>query len=149
MQVQKVMNPRVVSIEEDCPVTLACRLLSRHNVGALPVCGEEGDLRGIVTDRDIVLRCIAPEEDPSQTTVGDIMTRRPATVAPEEDCAAALRRMARSQVRRLPVVSHGRLVGMVTLGDLVRRQSWEMEAAKALAEISENVIQGSKSFPQM
>ena len=149
MEIRGVMNPHVVSIEEDCSVALASRMLSRHNVGALPVCGEDGVLRGIVTDRDIVLRCVAPEEDPARTTVADIMTRRPATVSPGDDCALALHRMARNQVRRLPVVERGRLVGMVSLGDLVKRRDWEMEAAQALSEISENVIRRKGSFPQL
>ena len=149
MEVRGVMNPHVVSVEEDCPVALACRLLSRHNVGALPVCSEDGTLRGIVTDRDIVLRCVAPEEDPADTCVGDIMTRQPATVTPGDDCARALRTMARNQVRRLPVVERGRLVGMVSLGDLIRRKDWEVEAAQALSEISGNIRRETDSFPQM
>lgn len=67
MQVRDLMNPSVVSITPGESVALAARLLSRHNVGSLPVCGEDGHLRGIVTDRDIVTRCVAAEEDPAQT----------------------------------------------------------------------------------
>lgn len=76
MQVRDLMNPSVVSITPSESASLAARLLSRHNVGSLPVCGEDGGLRGIVTDRDIILRCVAAEEDPLKTQVKDIMTRQ-------------------------------------------------------------------------
>ena len=97
-------------------------------------------LRGMVTDRDIVLRCVAAEEDPAQTPVRDIMTRSCATVAPGDDCREATRLMARHQVRRLPVVEGGRLVGVISLSDLARSGRFDMEAAQALSEISENII---------
>ena len=79
MQVKDLMNPSAVTVEPASSAALAARLLSRHNVGALPVCGGDRRLRGVVTDRDIVLRCVAAEEDPSQTPVRDIMTRSCAT----------------------------------------------------------------------
>ena len=75
MQVRDLMNPGVVSITPGESAALAARLMSRYNIGALPVCGSDGHLRGIVTDRDVVTRCIAAEEDPAQTPVRDIMTR--------------------------------------------------------------------------
>ena len=78
MEIKDLMNPSVVTIEPTASAALAARLLSRHNVGSLPVCGEDRRLRGMVTDRDIVLRCVAAEEDPAQTLVRDIMTRGPA-----------------------------------------------------------------------
>ena len=140
MQVRDLMNPSVVSITPGESAALAARLLSRHNLGSLPVCGEDGGLRGIVTDRDIVLRCVAAEEDPAQTQVKDIMTRNCATVSPGDDCREATRLMAAQQVRRLPVTEGGKIVGIVSLGDLAKCQAFDMEAAKALSEISENII---------
>ena len=140
MLVKEMMNPGVVSIQQEDSVALAARLLSRHNVGVLPVCGQDGRLRGVVTDRDIVLRCVAAEEDPAQTPVRQCMTRGCASVAPEDDCREATRLMGEQQVRRLPVVDQGKLVGIVSLGDLARSSRLDMEAAKALSDISENVI---------
>lgn len=102
MQVRDLMNPSVVTITPQESASLAARLLSRHNLGALPVCGNDGGLRGIVTDRDIVLRCIAAEDDPAQTQVKDIMTRNCAVVSPDDDAREATRLMAARQVRRLP-----------------------------------------------
>lgn len=104
------------------------------------MCGGDGRLRGIVTDRDIVLRCVAAEEDPAQVPVRDIMTRNCATVSPGDDCREATRLMAAQQVRRLPVTEGGKIVGIVSLGDLAKCQAFDMEVAKALSEISENII---------
>ena len=140
MQVSELMNPSVVTIEPTSSAALAARLISRHNIGALPVCASDGRLRGMVTDRDIVLRCIAAEEDPAQTLVRDIMTRECATVAPGDDCREATRIMSAQQVRRLPVVEGGKVVGMISLSDLARSRRFDMEAAQALCEISENII---------
>ena len=139
MQVRDLMNPSVVSITPGESAALAARLLSRHNLGSLPVCGEDGGLRGIVTDRDIVLRCVAAEEDPAQTQVKDIMTRNCAVVSPEDDAREASRLMAAKQVRRLPVLENDKVVGMVSLGDLAKSHRFDMEASKALSEISEPV----------
>ena len=139
MQVRDLMNPSVVSITPGESASLAARLLSRHNLGSLPVCGEDGGLRGIVTDRDIVLRCVAAEEDPAQTPVKDIMSRNCAVVSPDDDAREATRLMAARQVRRLPVLEGGKVVGMVSLGDLAKSHQFDMEASKALSEISENV----------
>ena len=140
MLVNELMNPNVISVEPSSSASTAARLISRHNVGALPVCGEDRRLRGVVTDRDIVLRCIAAEEDPAQTPVRDIMTRSCVTVSPGDDCREASRLMAAQQVRRLPVVEGGKVVGMISLGDLAKCRSYDMEAAQALCEISENII---------
>ena len=139
MLVREVMGPCVVAIHPGESAALAARLLARHNVGALPVCARDGQLRGVVTDRDLVLRCLAAEEDPRQVPVGRIMTRHPAQVAPGDDVRLAAQTMARHQVRRLPVVEAGRVVGMVSLGDLARCGKYEMEISRALTEISGNV----------
>ena len=127
------MRPSVVSVTVTDSTALAARLLSRHNVGSLPVCSADGRLRGIVTDRDIVLRCIATEDDPAQTPVRDVRTRGCFTVGPDESCTEAARLMAARQVRRLPVVEKGRLVGMLSLGDLARSHSYNMAPPPALS----------------
>ena len=139
MEIKDLMNPSVVTIEPTASAALAARMLSRHNVGALPVCGEDRRLRGMVTDRDIVLRCVAAEENPANTPVRDIMSRNCAVVSPEDDPREASRMMAAAQVRRLPVTEEGKVVGMVSLGDLALSQAYDMEASKALADISDNI----------
>ena len=135
------MNDSVISIDPQESAALAARLLARHNVGALPVCSSNGQLQGLVTDRDIVLRCVAAESDPLATTVAWIMTKRPASVSPADDVRLAAQRMSAQQVRRLPVVEKGKVVGMVSLGDLAKCGRYEMEVSKALTDISENIRQ--------
>lgn len=137
MQVRELMNPSVVSVDPMESAAVAARLIARHNVGSLPVVGEDGGLRGILTDRDIVLRCIAAEEDPSKMKVKDIMTRNCSVVKPEDDARQAARSMAAAQVRRLPVVEDGTVVGMVSLGDLAKCHVCDMEAGEALSQISD------------
>ena len=139
MLVSELMSDKVISIAPDSSAALAARMLFRHNIGAVPVCSDDGRLRGIVTDRDIVLRCVAAENDPETTPVREIMSRSVITVSPGDDVREAARQMASAQVRRLPVVMDGRLVGMLSLGDMARTHSFDMEASKALSEISSNV----------
>ncbi len=139
MKVRDIMSSRVVSIGQDEPVSAAARLLKHANVGALPVCDAQKRLRGILTDRDIVTRCVAPGADPDQTPVREIMSRGVVTCAPVEELGAAVKRMGEDQVRRLPVLEEGRLVGIVTLCDMARNSQFDMETATALSEISSNV----------
>ncbi|MCI6257115.1 MAG: CBS domain-containing protein [Clostridiales bacterium] len=139
MLVRDLMNSNLVTIAPAESVALAARLLSRYDLGALPVCQNDGRLRGIVTDRDLVLRCLAPGEDPRRLPVGDIMTRSCAWVSPGAELSEAAAVMASAQVRRLPVVDNHKVVGMLSLGDLARCHNCDMEAAAALADISQGV----------
>jgi len=139
MKVRDCMTPTAVSVTADDSAVTAARLMARRNVGSLPVRGAGGRLMGIVTDRDLVLRCMATGEDPNHVPVGRVMTSRVAVADPEESLFTAAERMAQEQVRRLPVVEHGRLVGMVSLADVSRLEDYSMEAAQCLTEISQNV----------
>ncbi len=137
MKIKDIMSNKVISVSPDESAAVAARLFSRYNIGALPVCGKEGKLRGMITDRDVVLRCVAAEEDPARTKVSEIMTRRVISVDAEESAQSAADLMAREQIRRLPVEQNGKVVGMLSLGDLAKRQ--DCNAGAALCEISENV----------
>ena len=95
----------------------AAEIMKLENVGSVPVV--DGDrLIGIVTDRDIVVRAVAERRDPQAITVDEVASRALVTVAPEQDLDEALRLMAAHQVRRLPVVEDGRLVGMLAQADV-------------------------------
>ena len=142
MKVADIMTGRVVCANQKEPVTAAARLMKRHNLGALPVCDDEGRLRGLVTDRDIVTRCVAMDYDPTDTMLREIMTRGILTCKPTDDAAQAAAAMGKEQIRRLPVTDGGRLVGMVSLADLARREKCSMEAAAALVDISTNIRRG-------
>ena len=139
MDVKDCMNRNVIAIAPEESVAVAARMMARHNVGALPVRDRFGVLCGIVTDRDMILRCVALNRSPEQTTVCRVMTNRVAAVSPDTSLSHAAARMAKEQVRRLPVVEGRRLVGMVSLGDLSHRDDYAMEAAEALSEITANI----------
>ena len=140
MKVCDLMTEHVVSVGVSEPVSAAARLMKAHNVGALPVCDGRGRLRGIVTDRDLVTRCVALGGSPAEMKVGDVMSRGVLTAEPFEDIASAAGKLRSERVRRLPVVREGRLVGFLSLCDLARDLSCDMEAANALSEISKNVL---------
>lgn len=144
MRVKDCMSETVVTITPEESVALAARLMTRHNVGALPVCDYQGALRGMVTDRDVLTRCIAVNQDPSRVPVADIMTTGLETVRPEEPVQVALERMASQQIRRLPVLEQGKLVGVLSLNDLSRNRKTEMEAARALCDIAGHVKKRKK-----
>ncbi len=99
-------------------------------------CAADGTLAGIVTDRDIVTRCVAAGEEPGRVPVRDIMSPAPSVITPETPISDAARLMAQRQVRRLPVVEQGHVVGMLSLGDLARSRRTDTEAAEALSDIS-------------
>lgn len=139
MRVKDCMTKQVISVGAGEPVSVAARLMARYNLGALPVRGADGQLEGMLTDRDIVLRCIAAERSPKAVRVREVMTRSVAAAAPDTDATAAAGIMAARQVRRLPVTEEGRLVGMVSLADLSRRPDYMMEAAEALEDICAGV----------
>ena len=141
MKVQEVMTQTVIRISPEESAAVAARTLAHYNIGALPVCGGDGRLCGVLTDRDIVTRCLAAGQQPEKTLVRSIMTNNVVSVRPDMDLGVAASLMARRQVRRLPVVENGSLCGMISLGDLSRNEQSAPDATDALAEISSNVAQ--------
>jgi len=139
MKVRDIMTNQVITVTPGESVETAARMLTHYNIGILPVCSENGTLRGLVTDRDLVTRCLASNRNPSQTTVREIMTDSVMAVQPDMEVGVAAHLMGRQQVRRLPVVTEGKLCGMVSLGDLALREESAMDAADALSDISENL----------
>lgn len=139
MNVSEIMTKHVICVGQDEPVSAAARLLKRHNLGSLPVCGPDGQLRGMITDRDIVLRCIAGESDPNLTKIYEIMSRSVAFASPEDSIEQAAAKMSTEQVKRLPVVENGVPVGMVSVCDMLRSQRCEAEAAQAMSDITANL----------
>ncbi len=139
MKLREIMTNTVVRIHPDESVAVAARTLARYNIGALPVCGGDGRLCGVVTDRDLVTRCIAAGRQPGTTPVREIMTTNVVSARPDMDAGAAAYLMGRQQIRRLPVVENEKLCGMVSLGDLANREETAYDASDALTEISSNV----------
>lgn len=101
----------------------AARKMSELDVGALPICGEDNRLKGMVTDRDIVVRCIAQGGDPSSTKAGDLAEGKPVTIGADDPVEEALQTMTQHNVRRLPVIDGHELIGMVSQADIARNLS--------------------------
>jgi len=100
----------------------AAQLMRDHEVGALPVCGPDERVTGIITDRDIVVKCIAAGHDPAKTTAGELATGL-VWVSPDASVEETLSRMEEHQIKRLPVMDGGRLVGMISEADLAAHLS--------------------------
>lgn len=139
MTLRDVMTNPVIRIRPEEPVAVAARTLAHYNIGILPVCGSDGRICGLVTDRDIVTRCLASGKSPAATTVRDVMTTQVVTARPDTDAGAAAKIMGKAQIRRLPVVENGKLCGMVSIADLAGNEETSFDAADALGEISSNL----------
>ena len=136
MKLRDIMTEQVVRIRPEETVSVAARMLEHNNIGVLPVCGGDGRLCGVLTDRDIVTRCLAAGRSPEKTSVRDIMTGKVYVGRPEMEVSLAAGLMGKEQIRRLPVMENGKLCGMVSLGDLARKEESSIDAGDALTEIS-------------
>ncbi|HWP35562.1 MAG TPA: CBS domain-containing protein [Thermodesulfobacteriota bacterium] len=139
--VGEIMTREVSWCAPDATVQEVARVMAERNVGAVPI-AEDGRLVGLVTDRDIAVRVVARGLDVRQTRIGDHVTREVEAVTPTTPIDTALGVMERYQVRRLPVVEEGRLVGIVSLGDFATRtpgssQRRELKVGEALEAISQ------------
>jgi CBS domain-containing protein len=129
-------DPRSIGASES--VVEAARLMRDEHIGSLPVT-ESGRLVGMITDRDLTTRVVAEAAVPETTSVEDVYSRDLISVEPDNDLEEALKLMARHQVRRLPVVENGRLVGMVAQADIALKENEKRtgELVEAISEPSE------------
>jgi CBS domain-containing protein len=145
-KVRDIMTSEVETASPDTTLEEVATMMKTEDVGAVPVVEDE-ELVGIITDRDIVVRCVAEGKDPSETTVEDVLSEDLETASPDMDVNEAVRLMSQRQVRRLPVVEGNRLVGVLALGDIAVKQD-EEEAGGALEEISQGVKGSGRKQPQ-
>ena len=128
-------DPR--SIGASASVVEAARLMREEHIGSLPITDDQ-QLVGMITDRDIATRVVAEATDPKKTSVGDVYSRDLISVEPDEDLDEALQLMARHQVRRLPVVEEGKLVGIVAQADIALKENGKTgELVEAISKPSE------------
>ncbi|MFB7511200.1 CBS domain-containing protein [Streptomyces broussonetiae] len=120
-----IMHPGAQWIPRYETLDRAAQMMRDHGVGALPVSDpENGDrMCGIITDRDIVVRCVAEGHDPARVTCGDICEGTPRWIDAASDISLALREMGGRQIRRLPVVENKRVIGMISEADIARHLS--------------------------
>lgn len=137
MKIREIMTTDIKKATPDNTLADIATMMRDEDVGALPVV-QGGELRGIVTDRDIVVRAIADGKEPSTTTVQEVLSEELESVEPDDDVEEAADLMASHQIRRLPVVQSGKLIGMVSLGDIAVKHE-ESTASHALEGVSEGV----------
>ncbi|MFE2560918.1 MULTISPECIES: CBS domain-containing protein [Streptomyces] len=117
---REIMHAGASCVQENENLMDAARRMSELDVGALPICGPDDRLHGIITDRDIVVKCLAKGKDPHRMTAGDLAQGKPVTVDAGADSEVVLRTMRHHRVRRVPVIDDHRLVGMISEADLAR-----------------------------
>jgi CBS domain-containing protein len=135
MKVRELMTKQPTTVEPDATVGEVATLMKQEDCGSIPVV-QGGRLVGIVTDRDIVVRGVAAGVDPKTQRVSKVMSSDPVTVGPDEDVMDAEKKMADRQIRRLPVVEGGKLVGIIVTAQIARAGN-ERKVGETLKEISE------------
>ena len=120
-----IMSGDCTCIGENDSVLDAAKLLKEKDVGAVPICGEDDRLKGMLTDRDIAVKVLAKDRDPGSTTAGELGEGKPVTIGADDSVDEALKTMAEHKVRRLPVIDGHELIGIVSQGDLATQVNEE------------------------
>lgn len=148
MSLKWYVRPRLVILNSKASVIEAARALEHNNIGVVLV-QDKGQAVGIVTDRDIAVRAVGHGRDPSNTPLSEVMTAPVATLSPANDQSDAIKLMQDRNIRRVPLVENGRLVGIVTLDDLLLDEAAPLEELAAIvqAQIGEGGPQTSMRAP--
>ncbi|GAB3734164.1 CBS domain-containing protein [Amycolatopsis oliviviridis] len=117
---REIMTPGATCVRESDTVHDAAQMLARGQIGALPICGEDNRLKGMLTDRDIVVKVIAEGKDPRAVHAGEVAQGEAVTIGADDDAEEIMRTMTAHQVRRLPVIDGHDLVGVVAQADVAR-----------------------------
>ena len=113
-----IMTAECKCVGEDDTVLDAAKQLAELNVGAMPICGSDDRLKGMITDRDIVVKVVAKDRNPAEVSAGELAQGKPVTVGADDDAAEILRTMSEHKVRRLPVIDGKQLVGIISQADV-------------------------------
>ena len=117
---REIMTGAPECIGESETLAAAARKMRDLDVGSLPICGDDDRLKGMLTDRDIVVKCVAEGGDPGSATAGQFAEGKPVTIGADDPAEEILRTMGQYQVRRLPVIDGHRLIGIVSQADVAR-----------------------------
>jgi CBS domain-containing protein len=137
MKVREIMTEEVARAAPDSTLEEIAAIMRNEDTGAVPVL-DDGELVGLITDRDIVIRCVADGKDASEITADEIISDDLEIIGPDADVEEASRLMSQKQIRRLPVVEDGTLVGIISLGDIAVK-SGDDQAAGTLEDVSQGV----------
>ena len=140
MKLNEIMTPEVVTIDPDASLQQAAQMMASLDIGMLPVMIED-DLLGVITDRDITVRAAARGLDPKRTQVRYVMTEAAICGSDTQEVTQGAKQMMNHRIRRLPILDqHQRLVGIVSLGDLVKALADKCLAGEVLLRISETAV---------
>ncbi len=117
---REIMTQSAECIGENDSILDAAKMMAKNDIGAMPICGEDNRLKGMLTDRDIVVKVIAEGRDPSQVRAGELGQGKPVTIGADDSIGLAINTMADHQVRRLPVIDGHDLIGIVSIGDIAK-----------------------------
>ncbi|NLI91345.1 MAG: CBS domain-containing protein [Peptococcaceae bacterium] len=138
MKVRDIMATNVSFVDPSAKIPDIAILMKQKDIGSVPVV-QNNQVTGIITDRDIIIKVVADKKDVNQTTAAQIMTADPVCIEESSDIDQAADLMAEYQVKRLPVLNKGKLVGMIALGDLAIEHIHVDEAGEALSGISKGI----------
>src|SRR5215207_9102409 len=115
-----IMSPDADCVQASQSILDAAKELANRDVGAMPICGDDDRLKGMLTDRDIVVKVLAQGKDPSSTKVSELAQGKPVTIGADDSIEEALRTMSDHKVRRLPVIDGHDLIGIISQADIAR-----------------------------
>ena len=138
MKIREIMTKNVCCASENDTLKAVASYMKQNDTGFIPVNNAEGNLSGIITDRDIVIRAVVDNSELNTLRAADVMSRDIVTLSPDHSPIEASRLMSRAKVRRLPVTEKNKVVGVLSLGDLSRTEYLFSETAAALCEICED-----------
>lgn len=142
MKVKDCMCSQVVCAKPNTTIQDVAKQMQTAHVGCMPVCNDQNQIVGLVTDRDIILRCVACDKEAKQTPVSEVMTTNVYTVSPEDTVEQAEKYMCECQVKRIPVVEQGTIKGIITLGDLARNPQ---VTDATVGNTAKNICEGHKN----
>ena len=138
MKVRDAMAKTVASAKKNEPIVEVAKKMKQQDAGFMPIVEDGGKLIGVVTDRDIVVRCVAEGHNPQTDSVEHCMTQQSITISPEDDIQQVARKMEEEEIRRLAVTENGRLVGVLSHGNLV-----QATGGKTAEKVTEGVTRGA------
>ncbi len=142
VSIKEAMTPKVLTVGPNTTIANAAKLMAQRSVGSVIVMKNKKPI-GIITERDMLMKVLGADLKPSKTLVSKIMSSPIQSIAPETDITEALKIMAKSKIRRLPVVDHGKLVGIITTSDIIAMSPDLMELASQTGEILKDEIEES------
>jgi len=134
MKVKECMCNETIFVKPETTVQDVAKQMKDNHIGCMPVCDDNKKIVGLVTDRDVVLRCIACDKDAKTMPVSEIMTTKLHTAGPDDDIETATEQMCDWNIRRIPVVENGCLKGMLTISDLSVSPQCETETVGYIVE---------------